>query len=275
MKRLAALLAVSGLALNAAPVAAWGPTGHRIVAQIAQDNLSGQTRAHVEEILGREGLAEAATWPDEQKSNPAEFWRDEASPWHYITLKAEQKAKDLVHPLQGDAVTALEKFTQELRDPDTSPEERALALRFIVHLVGDLHQPLHAGKEGDRGGNDAMVQWFDDPVQRNLHWVWDEGMIDKQQISFTENADRLENRMTPQQVIQWWDPKPNDWINESIALRNRIYPMPSAEYGNGTVEAPFKLEYHYVYDWKPSMELRLEQAGIRLAAYLDWVFSGD
>ncbi len=275
MKRLAALLAVSGLALTTAPAAAWGPTGHRIAAQIAQDNVSGQTRARIEQILGTEGLPESATWPDEQRSSPDEFLRKTAYPWHFVTLQhPEDGAADLVHPPEGDAITALDKFTRELRDPATPPAERALALRFVVHIVADLHQPLHVGKDGDRGGNDIKVLWFDNPVPQNLHWVWDVGMIEKQGLSFTEYADRLEGRMTPGQVVSWWDPKPADWLAESIAIRNRLYPAPSAEYGNGTIEAPFKLEYHYAYDWTPTLELRMQQAGIRTAAYLDWVFGG-
>ena len=273
MKRLAALLALSALA--AAPAAAWGPVGHRITAQIAQDNVSGQTRARIAQILGHEELPEAATWPDEQRSNPDAFWQTTSYPWHFVTIPVGQAAEHLEHPSEGDAETALESFTAVLRDPAASPEDKARALRFVVHIVGDLHQPLHVGKPGDRGGNDVKVKWFDDPVVQNLHWVWDEGMIRRQELSFSEYAARLEARMTAEQVVAWWNVEPDTWMAESAALRDRIYPAPSERDGAGTPEAPFVMRYWYPYEWTPEMELRLQQSGIRTAAYLDWVFAGE
>ena len=273
MKRLAALLAMSALA--AAPAAAWGPVGHRITAQIAQDNVSGQTRARIAQILGHEELPEAATWPDEQRSNPDAFWQTTSYPWHFVTIPVGQAAEHLEHPSEGDAETALESFTAVLRDPAASPEDKARALRFVVHIVGDLHQPLHVGKPGDRGGNDVKVKWFDDPVVQNLHWVWDEGMIRRQELSFSEYAARLEARMTAEQVVAWWNVEPDAWMAESAALRDRIYPAPSERDGAGTPEAPFVMRYWYPYEWTPEMELRLQQSGIRIAAYLDWVFARE
>ncbi|BBC73789.1 conserved hypothetical protein [Altererythrobacter sp. B11] len=267
----AALLAAAGCAW-AAPAAAWGPIGHRITAQIAEDNVSGRTMAHVRAILGTEDLAEGATWPDEQRSNPAPFWQKEASPWHYVTVPAGADPADFPHPPEGDGITALRTYTAVLRDPAAGQEEKARALRFVVHIVGDLHQPLHAGAGSDRGGNDVKVLWFDAP--QNLHWVWDEGLIERQQLSYSEYAARLERRMTPQQVIAWWNTDPATWIAESVALRDRIYPQPGQVRGQGTQEDPFVLSWQYSYDWTPPEEERLQQAGIRIAAYLDWVFAG-
>ena len=255
----------------ASPAQAWGPIGHRISAEIADGNVSGRTRAEIEAILGHEGLPEASTWPDEQRSNPTEFWQETASPFHYVTLPEGRAAADLLHPPEGDAVTALERFTAVLRDDSASQEEKALALRFVVHLVSDLHMPLHAGDGTDRGGNDFIVDWFDS--QTNLHWVWDEGMILRQQLSYSEYAERLDNRISPDEVIAWWDAEPTTWIAESVELRDRIYPGTSEEYGLGTPESPAILRYRYHWDWMPSVEQRLSQSGIRLAAYLDWVFA--
>jgi hypothetical protein len=269
-RRLALCLATAAAAIMASPAAAWGPIGHRITAEIAQHHVSGQTRAHIEQILGHEQLPESATWPDEQRSSPDPFWRT-AGPWHYVTLPEDAAADALQHPPEGDAVTALDQFTAVLRDPAASPADRARALRLVVHIVGDLHMPLHTGKDGDRGGNDFRVTWFDEP--QNLHWVWDEGMINRQQLSYSEYAARLEARTTPQQVIDWWDARPLTWLDESIGLRNRIYPATGPEIGLGTQEAPVPLSWQYQYDWVPDMELRLQQAGIRIAAYLDDVFA--
>ncbi len=273
MTRLIATSLALGFAVLASPANAWGPIGHRVSAEIAEDNISGKTRAEIEAILGHEGLPEASTWPDEQRSNPAEFWQETASPFHYVTLPHGAAAEDLVHPPEGDAATALEQFTAVLRDDAASREEKALALRFIVHLVSDLHMPLHAGNGTDRGGNDFIVDWFD--TQTNLHWVWDEGLILRQQLSYSEYADRLGSRIGPDEVLAWWDASPITWISESAELRDRIYPGVGEEFGMGTQESPAILRYRYHWEWMPSVEDRLAQSGIRLAAYLDWVFAEE
>ncbi|RJY10392.1 S1/P1 Nuclease [Aurantiacibacter aquimixticola] len=257
----------------AAPAQAWGPTGHRVTAEIAQDNVSGKTRAEIAGILGTEGLPEGSTWPDEQRSNPAPFWQDTAGPFHYVTLPVGREVHQLVHPPEGDALSALEGFTATLRSDTATQEEKALALRFIVHIVSDLHMPLHAGNGTDRGGNDYQVLWFDEPT--NLHWVWDEGMILRQQLSYTEYTARLDRRITPERTLEWWDWNPDTWIGESVELRDRIYPAADAEFGNGSQEAPRVLKYDYHWQWMPTVEQRLAQSGIRLAAYLDWVFAGE
>lgn len=271
MPRLAVLALCAGLAVST-PAAAWGPIGHRVSAELAERNISGRTRAQVEEILGRESLVEAATRPDEERSNPEPFWQETASPYHYVTLPAGQKADQLAHPPEGDAASALERFTAVLRNPAASRQDKALALRFVVHIVPDLHMPLHAGKPGDRGGNDVKVTWFGQP--QNLHWVWDEGILVHQQLSYSEYADRLAARTTPAEILQWWDARPATWIDESAALRDRIYPATGGEHGLGTAESPVVLSWDYEWQWRPSVELRLRQAGVRLAAYLDWVFAG-
>jgi hypothetical protein len=271
MSRPVAFALSAALAVAASPAAAWGPIGHRVSAELAERNISGRTRAHVEQILGRERLPEAATWPDDERSNPDPFWRQEASPWHYVTLSPGQRADQLAHPSEGDAATALARFTAVLRDPAASREDKARALRFVVHIVGDLHMPLHTGKPGDRGGNDFKVTWFGAP--QNLHWVWDEGIINDQQLSFSEYAERLHSRTTPAEVLQWWDARPGTWIDESTALRDRIYPATGGEAGQGTLESPVALSWDYVWQWRPSLEQRLQQAGVRVAAYLDWVFA--
>ncbi|MEL1249958.1 S1/P1 nuclease [Aurantiacibacter gilvus] len=271
MKKFAAIaLATSALCL-ATPSQAWGPIGHRVTAEIAEHNISGRTRAEIAEILGQEGLPEASTWPDEERSNPDLFWQETASPFHYVTLPHGVAAEDLQHPPEGDAATALEQFTAVLRDDNATREDKALALRFIVHLVADLHQPLHAGNGTDRGGNDVIVDWFD--TQTNLHWVWDEGMILRQQLSYSEYAARIEPRISPEEVIAWWDADPATWITESTELRDRIYPATGPEAGMGTQESPVFIRYRYHWDWIATVEHRMAQSGVRLAAYLDWVFA--
>jgi hypothetical protein len=244
------------ICLIPSPALAWGKTGHRVVAALADKQLSGLAHAHVREILGVESLDEAATWPDDMRSNPDPFWKKTASPWHYVTVAGVTYDHA---PPEGDALQALIFFRKLVQDPRSNPADRALALRFIVHIVGDLHQPLHVGRPGDRGGNDVKVKWFGKDT--NLHAVWDTSLVDEEGLSFTELAAKLVRHTSDADVIAWWDANPKDWISESAQIRERIYP-----------DKP-ELSYDYVYQQTPTMELRLKQGGVRLAAYLNELFA--
>lgn len=270
---------VFGAALGAvlvwsSPAFAWGKTGHRVVAAIADTELSGVARAHVKEILGVESLDEAATWPDDMRADPSPFWQKEASPWHYVTLNGFTYDRA---PPEGDALEALSRFRKTLLDQNASRSDKQLALRFIVHLVGDIHQPLHAGRCCDHGANDVKVTWFGKPT--NLHAVWDSAIVDEEQLSFSELAAKLERHITSDQVIMWWDADPLTWVSESAKLRDSLYPsMPlkgaTSINDVASQSAMPALSYSYVYRFTPLMEQRLSEAGVRLAAYLDDIFAG-
>jgi hypothetical protein len=269
--RLFLAAAAGAVAFFPSPALAWGKTGHRVVAAIADTQLSGLARAHIREILGgAESLDEAANWPDEMRSNPEPFWQKTSTPWHYVTLNG------IIYdhaPPQGDALEALNHYTATLRDRNASLSDKQTALRFIVHLVGDLHQPLHVGKCCDKGGNDVKVRWFGKDT--NLHAVWDSQIVDEEQLSFTELAAKLERHTSNADVIAWWDVNPRDWISESGEIRNGLYPPAPPKGANGTKGAPAvpELSYGYVYKFTPVMERRLQQAGVRLAAYLNEIYA--
>ena len=267
-------VAAAAAFLLPSPALAWGKTGHRVVAAIADTQLSGLARAHIREILGgAESLDEAANWPDEMRSAPGEFWQKTATPWHYVTLNG------IIYdhaPPEGDALQALNHFRSVLQDPNASRADKQMALRFIVHLVGDLHQPLHVGKCCDKGGNDVKVTWFGKPT--NLHAVWDSQLVDDEQLSFTELAAKLERHISDQDVVAWWDVNPRDWISESAEIRDTVYPGPANPTKGRKSKKAKKgqqpdLSYAYVYKFTPVMEQRLKQAGVRLAAYLNDIFA--
>jgi hypothetical protein len=221
-------------------------------------------RAHVKELLGVESLDEAATWPDDMRSAPGQFWQKTATPWHYVTLNG------IVYdhaPPEGDALDALNRYRATLQDPNANIADKQLALRFIVHLVGDLHQPLHVGKCCDKGGNEVKVKWFGRDL--NLHSVWDSALVEEEQLSFTELAAKLQRHTSNADVLAWWDINPRDWISESAQLRETVYP----ERNRKDPKAPPELSYGYVYKYTPLMEQRLKQAGVRLAAYLNDIYS--
>ncbi len=238
---------------------AWGRTGHRVTGAIAERSLSAQTRAAVRAILGPETLAEASTWADEMRASHDPFWREQAGAYHYVTVPDGKSYAQVGAPAQGDAVTALREFADTLRDPNASLVDRQLALRFAIHIIGDLHQPLHVGNGRDRGGNDVKVRFFGRPT--NLHRVWDSGIIDRERRSFHEWASWLGARITPQQAARWAVSDPLVWIAESARIRSTLYP----ERAN--------LGWRYVLRHKPVIRERLAQAGVRIAAWLDAVFA--
>lgn len=253
------IVAVTVGSILSLPAHGWGKTGHRVTGEIAQSYLSEEASVRVREILGVEDLAEASTWPDFMRSNRSDYWRRTANPWHYVTVPEGEVYPDVEVPEWGDAATALSSFRETLRDDTATPEEQVLALRFTVHIIGDLHQPLHAGNGLDRGGNTYTVTFFD--KMTNLHSVWDSGLIDHEQLSYTEMSEWLGRTITAQDVSAWSVTDPAIWINESASIRDTVYPEER------------DLRWGYVYDQRATYRQRLKQAGIRIAAYLNETFA--
>lgn len=239
----------------------WGQTGHRVAGAIASEYLSPEAEAAVIEILGTETLARASTWPDFMRSDPSEFWQETSRPWHYVTVPEGKTYKDVGAPPQGDAYTALQQFSKTLRDGKASRDERALALRFAVHIVGDLHQPMHVGNGTDRGGNDFELTFFGD--RTNLHRLWDGQLIGRMNLSYTELAEWLLDDIDSAKFKEWNQADPHVWMAESAELRDRIYPEQRG------------LSWRYGFEWHDTIEQRLAQAGVRTAAWLNWVFGGE
>lgn len=260
------LLAAAALATIIPSAAnAWGQLGHRIVGQLAEERISGRTRAEIAQILEAEDLAELSTLPDDEKSNPDPFWQDQASPWHYVTVPEGQTYAQVGAPPEGDGVEALSRYVAVLRNDAASREDKKLALAFVVHIVGDLHQPLHVGNGADRGGNDIRVTWFGRAT--NLHSVWDSAMIEGRSPGYPEYARWLRRAIKPAETIAWWAPDPQVWLAESAAIRDTIYPEPASD------DETSRLSYDYSYQHLRTAKQRLKQGGVRLAAYLDWIFA--
>lgn len=268
MRRLLTLSAIV-VALAPAPASAWGKTGHRVIGAIAARLVGRHTRREVRRLLGPEGLAEASTAPDFERSNPDPFWQKEAGPYHYVTVPPGRTYPEVGAPAEGDAVTALARFAATVRDAHAPLADRRLALRFVVHIVGDLQQPFHAGNGSDDGANKVKVRFFG--AETNLHAVWDSGLIDQEQLSYSELARWLAARITPAERRDWATTDPRVWIAESVAIRDRAYPPAG---GKTDADGRPLLGFDYVYAWTATRDLRLEQGGVRLAAYLDALFAG-
>lgn len=236
----------------------WGATGHRVVGKIAERHLSKRAAAAVKAILGRESLAEVATYPDEIRSDPK--YKDTA-PWHFVTIEDGETYETSKKSPQGDAVEAIRRFSAVLRSKTATKDEKVYALKWLVHLVGDIHQPLHVGRGEDRGGNTIKVKWFDEVT--NLHSVWDDKIIESTKLSFTELSE-FTDKASNKDIKKWQDASVLDWVDESISYRKQVYTKPEDnKYG----------AYKYSYQNLPLVKLRLNQGGVRLAGLLNQIFS--
>jgi hypothetical protein len=258
LKTLARLALLGLFITNSSSVLGWGQTGHRVSGEIAETYLSANAKRQITMLYPTVSLAEISTRMDEMRSHPTRFWQKTANPWHYVTVpEGTQYHRDRA-PREGDAFTALQTYTAVLKDGKSSIEDKRLALLIVVHLIGDLHQPLHVGNGNDRGGNDIKVEFFRE--KSNLHRVWDTGIIDRQQLSYTEWTKWLTQKMTPNMVDGWRNPDPAVWIKESAELRDGLYPEGD------------KISWQYQYEHLPTIKTRLQMAGVRIAVYLNGVF---
>ncbi|MXX04684.1 MAG: S1/P1 nuclease [Gemmatimonadetes bacterium] len=244
------------------PAAAWGPNGHRIVGRIAENHLTDAAREGISELIGRASLAQVSTWADEIKSDPA--WRH-ASPWHYVNAPPGQSIEKAHKSPSGDVIEAILRFERVLRDRGAGKKERVDALRFLVHFVGDIHQPLHAGYASDRGGNDVRVRWFGENT--NLHTVWDEHLVEYQRLSFTEWV-RFFGHAEPGEIEAWRRSTVWDWARESRSMLPAVY-----DHGDSRSTSTPYLGYDYIFRHNDGVKKRLLQAGIRLSGMLNDVFS--
>lgn len=205
----------------------------------------------------RESLAEVSNFMDFIKSDAT--YRH-MSPWHYATIPDEKTYAEAGSPEEGDIIGTINRLTIELKRKTFTEGDEAFALKCLVHLIGDIHQPLHVGNGTDKGGNDFKLEYF--WSTSNLHRVWDSEMIDGQKYSYTEYVEWI-NHPTKEELSSWSSLKVLDWANESKEYRNQCYE---------TVPENKQLSYRYAYDNIDLLNKRLLQAGIRLANTLNEIY---
>lgn len=250
--------------LLSAPFASysWGVLGHRIVGEIASVYLTPKARLAVANILGTESIAIASNWPDFIKSDTSYKY---LASWHYVNLPAGLNAEKVYAFLISDttvnAYNRLNFITLQLKSKKLSQVQKVFYLRLLIHIVGDVHQPLHIGRPEDRGGNSIKVTWFNTPY--NLHQIWDNVLINFQQLSYTEYA-RAINHPTPAQLKLWRSQQAWQWFYHSYQLAEQVY---------GDVKgADQKLDYEYNFKYIALLEEQLLMGGVHLAAVLNDIY---
>lgn len=257
------LIALTSLFLLIAPQTAnaWGKSGHRIVGELAENHMTETTIQAVEALLDGDKIAEVGTWADEMRSNPSDFWQKVSPKWHYVNVNeiADFHPEHYSHEDDvKDAYTGIRKAVDILKDPAASKEDKKFYLRFLIHLVADIHQPLHVGRAEDKGGNAIKVKFF--WQETNLHRLWDSQLIEQEQLSYTEFAEFIDTN-DRKLVSKYLDSRPADWIKESFHQAQDVYQVGDKDFS-----------YNYVYKYMPVVKERLLQGGIRLAGLLNEVY---
>jgi hypothetical protein len=235
-------------------LASWGFKGHRAVATIAQKHLTSNTAYLVSAYLKGESMAEVSTWADENRSK-------ETAPWHFLNLPlglSHQQFVDAVSKQGNDNVyTAILKAEACLKDNKLSANQKNEALKYLIHLVGDAHQPMHISRKEDKGGNTIQVRFEDKGT--NLHSLLDSKLIDHERIG--EDAIPAKYDVaTPAQIKQWQSDSPMEWIWESYQISSQLYQETKS--GQSINEAYYQKYISIVHQ-------RIAQAGIRLAGELN------
>ncbi|MBC8303359.1 MAG: S1/P1 nuclease [Pelagibacterales bacterium] len=233
----------------------WGKTGHRVTGEVAESYLSEKTKQEIKNILVDSSLATASTWADEMRSNPDFKIYDV---WHYANIPLDTEYSEIQESKNEDIVQAIKLCKNKLKSSDISKEEKAFYLRYLIHFIGDIHQPMHVGRAEDRGGNSIKLQWFGNPS--NLHRVWDSEMINSYMMSYTELAFHLNAKFDSKEVQILSE---DQWIYESHQLVKKIY----AETKDGDY-----IGYDYIYQNFDLVKSQLFIAGVRLGYTLNNIF---
>jgi len=239
----------------------WGPEGHNLVARLADAFLTAAAREQVAEILGPGvTLASVSSWPDQIRLS-----RPETGSWHYIDIPISLPHLDLKRDCpQGDCVIVkIEDFAKVLGNPAAKLEQRREALMFIVHLVGDMHQPLHCSDNHDRGGNEVQTNFFGQSM--NLHSVWDSALLARMGEEDTLFA-AFSNDLTPERQKKWARGTVEEWAEQAHQAAQKIVYGKLPEVASGSPE-PIGEAYERTAD--ALIRQQIEKAGVRLAALLN------
>lgn len=241
----------------------WGGVGHRTVADIAYNHLTPAARAAVADLLGKESLADVASWADELRNDPN--YRN-TGPEHYINVELGLSHADFQKQVERSEKTnvylALLKNEGILTDRASTKEQKTDALKFIVHYVGDMHQPMHVSRAEDKGGNTIQVRY--EGKGTNLHSLWDSKLLEHDGLKDDQLAKQYDN-VSAGTITSWQKDAPIEWAWESYQISTQLYAEIAAMKDNTITEEYYNKHIGII-------QKRIQQAGIRLAGVLNTIF---
>ncbi len=239
----------------------WSQKGHDTVAYIAECHLSPAAADSVAAIFDGKSPVYWANWLDNASHTPPYYY---TKTWHYKNIDEGVAYEDAPLNPKGDAVTAIREQIALLSDPKSTKGQKELALKILVHVVGDLHQPMHMGRLSDLGGNKRRVRFFDRDT--NLHSIWDGSLMNSgHSWSYTEwqkQIDRLSDEAEKAEAAGNVD----DWAKQTYEIATRVYDY----FPEGA-----KVSYNEIAAWTPTIETQLLRGGLRLARILNAVFDPE
>ncbi|WP_339754334.1 S1/P1 nuclease [Algoriphagus aquimarinus] len=235
---------------------AWGQLGHYLIGYMTEMQLKRSVRKKVEKVLYPMSVGRSGTWMDEIKSDHA---FDYAYSWHYMT-SVNGEYDESIQEKGGNVYAEINRIKNELKAGNLDSQKEAELLKMLIHMVEDIHQPLHVGTGADKGGNDVKLEYFGKPT--NLHSVWDSGILDGKAMSYTEIGDELSRRVKKDLIKKYRAGTMQDWLAEAVAARSSVYDLPES----------MKISYAYGYEYTPLLEERLIAASVRLAQILEEIY---
>lgn len=252
------ITAATACLLAVAECMAWGQKGHDTTCAIAERHLTRSARKHVNKVLDGQSMVYWANWLDNASHTPQYAY---SLTWHYKDVDADEDYDDVPPAADGDIVTALYTQIEKLKSHTLSHEEEALALKMLIHFMGDLHQPMHLGYKSDLGGNRRKIKFFG--ADTDLHTAWDTDLVEAaHKWSYTEWTLQVD-RKKKQEQRQMTAGTIDDWARETHTLATQVYAMTPA----GT-----NISYDYVATAAPIIEQQLLRAGLRLAKLLNEIY---
>ena len=267
MKRIIFTFLSITMLLNSISSFAWGSKGHDIVAAIAEQNLTPKAKKQISKLLDGKSIVYYSSWMDSIQNSP--YWEDgynKTKTWHYANVDKGLTYETMQKNPDGDVLTALNMLTKEMTEnyDNLTDSMRVDYLKMIVHLVGDMHCPMHAGRLSDRGGNVFKLKWFGQNT--SLHSLWDSKIIESARTwSYTEWRDHLDtvNKKYKKGVVKGTY---EDWFTATVSNAALLYEY-QENLGDERLNA-----YQYVYNFSPMLEEQLLLGGLRLAHVLNSIF---
>lgn len=249
------------LPLCAMSAMGWSQKGHDTTVAIAERHLTPTTKHAVDSIFEGRSLVYYANWLDNASHTPEYNY---SQTWHYKNIDAGETFDSAPRIPEGDIVRALTNQAWVLKSVEKTPEEKALALKMVIHFLGDIHQPMHLGHASDRGGNGWKVKVF--YRDTNLHSAWDNSLPNSgHSWSFTEWADQID-RVSDATVAEICKGNATDWARETYDICTEVY---------DTTPQGTNISYDYIAKWTPVVEEQFLKGGLRLADLLNSIFDPE